>query len=288
MSSARRRASRADRHQVSAFVDTNVLVRHLTGDPPKMASRATAYLASADELLLTDLVVAETVYVLESVYEAPRDRVAHAVRSLLAFRSIVTVDPAVLLRAVEVYETARARLRRGLPGRRAPRAQESNRVASFDTVDRPGRAPSSASSRDLTRPIELVSDRSTSRAADRYQFGGSGVGGRSRQRVSRLAAEPVAPDGLEGAVVAVVLGAEGVAGPDGGSSSGGSSGSASRWRSTAADSTKPGARAPVSPASSGSTSASISARRPAAAADHRRGPRGGPPARPGARRRGGP
>ncbi len=92
---------------MSAFVDTNVLVRHFTGDPPTTASRATAYLASADELLLTDLVVAETVYVLESVYEAPRDRVAHAVRSLLAFRSIVTVDPALLLRTVEVYETAR-------------------------------------------------------------------------------------------------------------------------------------------------------------------------------------
>jgi predicted nucleic acid-binding protein len=92
---------------LTAFVDTNVLVRHLTGDPPELAARATAYLGTAPELLLTDLVAAETVYVLESFYAAPRVQVAEAVRSLVAFDSIVCVDPALLLRAVEVYEIDR-------------------------------------------------------------------------------------------------------------------------------------------------------------------------------------
>ena len=92
---------------MSAFVDTNVLVRHLTGDPANMADRATAYLASENELFLTDLVAAETVYVLESFYEAPRTEVAEALRSLVAFESIACVDPAILLRAAEVYETYR-------------------------------------------------------------------------------------------------------------------------------------------------------------------------------------
>ncbi len=90
-----------------AFVDTNILVRHLTGDPPAMAARATAYLASADELFLADLIVAETVYVLESFYEVHRPQVAVAMRSLIAFDSIVTVDRALLLRAIEVYEIDR-------------------------------------------------------------------------------------------------------------------------------------------------------------------------------------
>jgi predicted nucleic acid-binding protein len=88
-------------------VDTNVLVRHLTGDPADLAARASAYLGSAPELLLTDLVAAETVYVLESFYEAPRNEVAAALRSLLAFESLACVDPALLLRAIEVYETDR-------------------------------------------------------------------------------------------------------------------------------------------------------------------------------------
>jgi predicted nucleic-acid-binding protein len=72
-----------------------------------MAVRATAYLERETELLLTDLVVAETVYVLESFYEAPREQFAEAVRSLIAFDSVICVDPAVLLLSVEVYETDR-------------------------------------------------------------------------------------------------------------------------------------------------------------------------------------
>ena len=92
---------------MTAIIDTNVLVRHLTGDPPEMAARATAYLGIERELLLTDLIVAETVYVLESFYRAPRDQIAEAMRSLIAFDSIVCVDPALLLRAFEVYEIDR-------------------------------------------------------------------------------------------------------------------------------------------------------------------------------------
>jgi predicted nucleic acid-binding protein len=92
---------------VSAFVDTNILVRHLTGDPPEQAARATAFLAAADELLLADLVVAETVYVLESFYEVPRAKVAELIRATIAFPAIVVLDPVTLLRSLEVYETDR-------------------------------------------------------------------------------------------------------------------------------------------------------------------------------------
>lgn len=92
---------------MTAFVDTNILVRHLTGEPPTTARRATAFLAGQPELYLADLIVAETVYVLESFYKAPRDQVATAMRSLIAMRSMITVDPALLLRAIEVYEVDR-------------------------------------------------------------------------------------------------------------------------------------------------------------------------------------
>ena len=87
-----------------AFVDTNVLVRHLTGDRPEMSRRASAFLAAADGLLLTELDVAETIYVLESFYRASRADIARSIRSLIAFEAIVCVDPALLLRATEVYE----------------------------------------------------------------------------------------------------------------------------------------------------------------------------------------
>ena len=92
---------------MTAFVDTNILIRHLTGEPPDLAARATAFLAAADELLLPDLIVAETVYVLESFYEVPVEDVARLVRSVIAFPAIRTIDGALLMRALEVYETHR-------------------------------------------------------------------------------------------------------------------------------------------------------------------------------------
>lgn len=89
---------------LTSFVDTNVLIRHLTGDPPDMAVRATAALADAEELLLADLVVADCVYVLESFYEVERGRVAELMRAAIALPSIKTIHRSSLLRALELYE----------------------------------------------------------------------------------------------------------------------------------------------------------------------------------------
>ena len=121
---------------MTAFVDTNVLVRHLTGDPPAMAARATAYLASEEELLVADVIVAEAVYVLESFYEAPRHQVAESMQSLLAFDSVVTLDAAMLLRALEVYEVDRLDFAEAYLVASAER-NGVGRVASFDpAIDR--------------------------------------------------------------------------------------------------------------------------------------------------------
>ena len=121
---------------MTAFVDTNVLVRHLTGDPPETAERATAFLATHAELYLSDLIVAETVYVLESFYKAPREQVAEAMRSLVAMRSMIMVDPALLLRALEVYEVERLDFAEAYLVACAE-STGIGRVASFDrTIDR--------------------------------------------------------------------------------------------------------------------------------------------------------
>ena len=123
---------------MSVFVDTNILIRHLTGDPPAMARRATSYLQTESELLLTDLVVAETVDVLESFYEAPRQQVAEAMRSLVALTSVITVDPALLLRTLEIYETDGIDFAESYLVACAE-STGVNRVASFDrSIDRVG------------------------------------------------------------------------------------------------------------------------------------------------------
>jgi predicted nucleic acid-binding protein len=115
----------------AAILDTNILVRYLTGNPPAQARRATAFLAGATQLVLVDLVVAELVHVLESVYEQPRSRVAEATRSLLALPTVAVADLELLLRTIELYETLRLHF---ADAYLAANAELSGigRVASFD------------------------------------------------------------------------------------------------------------------------------------------------------------
>ena len=54
-----------------------------------------------------DLVVAEVVYVLESVYEVEREQVAELVRSIVGFPAVAVPDEGLLLRALEIYEQYR-------------------------------------------------------------------------------------------------------------------------------------------------------------------------------------
>ena len=72
-----------------------------------MAARATAALAAEQTLLLTDVVFAECVYVLESFYEVEREQVAGLMRAALALPSIRTLDRPSLQRALAVYELER-------------------------------------------------------------------------------------------------------------------------------------------------------------------------------------
>jgi predicted nucleic-acid-binding protein len=72
-----------------------------------MAKRATAALGAGEHLLLTDLVLAECVYVLESFYEVERPRVAELMRAAISLPHVDALDPSLLLRALEVYEIDR-------------------------------------------------------------------------------------------------------------------------------------------------------------------------------------
>jgi predicted nucleic acid-binding protein len=123
---------------LSAFVDSNVFIRHLTGDPPDQAKRATAFLRGAEHLILVDLVVAEVVYVLESVYELERERVAQLARAILGFPAVVVPDRALLLRALEIYEQYRIHFAESCLAACAE-ASGVGVVASFDqAIDRVG------------------------------------------------------------------------------------------------------------------------------------------------------
>ena len=92
---------------MTVLLDTDILVRHFTGDPPAQAARARMVLRTTQGLFLTDLIVAETVYVLESYYEAPRSEVAAHLRGALGSPRIGVAHPSLLWRALELYEVVR-------------------------------------------------------------------------------------------------------------------------------------------------------------------------------------
>lgn len=111
-------------------LDTNVLIRHLTGEPTDQARRASAFLATAQRLELPDLIVAEMVYVLQSLYARPRREVAVQVRSVLAYPPVRVDNEERLLRALELYEVGHVDF---AEAHLAARAEVSDgRVASFD------------------------------------------------------------------------------------------------------------------------------------------------------------
>lgn len=90
---------------MSEALDANVVLRHFTGHPPKMAARATAALVQAPprSLVLTDLTVAEIVYVLQGPYARPRDEVARLIEATLSLGSVVVDNEALLRRTLEHY-----------------------------------------------------------------------------------------------------------------------------------------------------------------------------------------
>ena len=70
------------------FVDTNVLVRYLTGEPSELAERAVEILDDPEPLTLSELVLVETAYVLESVYGVARARIVDALIELVQRRNL--------------------------------------------------------------------------------------------------------------------------------------------------------------------------------------------------------
>lgn len=92
-----------------AMVDANILLRHLTGQPPNLAERARGILEAAEaqkaRLVITAITVAEIVFVLERVYRWPRPRLAAGLRTLLEVDAFHFPEQATLSTVIALYET---------------------------------------------------------------------------------------------------------------------------------------------------------------------------------------
>jgi predicted nucleic acid-binding protein len=86
------------------LVDTNILVRFFTGDPPRMAAKARALIAQADAgactLVIPPIILAETFFTLESYYEFPRRDIASMLLEFVGCRGIEALEQARIARAL--------------------------------------------------------------------------------------------------------------------------------------------------------------------------------------------
>ncbi len=82
-------------------VDTNVLVRLLARDDQKQVEAAEAFVARG--AWISHLVLAETSWVLDSVYGLGPARIATAVELLLEHRDLAIQEPDVVARALDLF-----------------------------------------------------------------------------------------------------------------------------------------------------------------------------------------
>lgn len=83
-------------------IDTNIVVRLLTGDDPEQHRRARALLAE-NVCFVPDTVILETGWVLESIYERERQDVARGLRRFLGLANVRAEDFERLRRALTWY-----------------------------------------------------------------------------------------------------------------------------------------------------------------------------------------
>ena len=90
-----------------AFIDTNVIVCFLTGDPSQMADQARLLFDSVDRgeqtLVVPVIVIAETVWVLQSFFGYQPSDIARILQELLSHESIETDDKVSMLTALSRY-----------------------------------------------------------------------------------------------------------------------------------------------------------------------------------------
>jgi predicted nucleic acid-binding protein len=65
-----------------------VIVRYLTDDPPPMAAAAARIIEGDEPLILSEVILAETAYVLTTVYDIPRAAVVDALGAFIQRRNI--------------------------------------------------------------------------------------------------------------------------------------------------------------------------------------------------------
>jgi|SRR5271167_1594920 len=89
------------------LLDTNVILRFMLGDDETRHEQAKRLFHQAIDgevrLLLPTLVLAQVVWTLESFYQASRRYITNVLDALLATPGVISLEPRVIRRCVEIY-----------------------------------------------------------------------------------------------------------------------------------------------------------------------------------------
>lgn len=89
-------------------IDTNILLRHILSDDPKQTAKAGRLFYSGETILVTDVVLVETIWTLKSKrYGAQKDDIMALVSSLLAEPNITLESQSVVWSALDDYTHAK-------------------------------------------------------------------------------------------------------------------------------------------------------------------------------------
>jgi uncharacterized protein len=76
-----------------AFLDTNVILRHLLADHPQQSPRATVYLARVErgevQVYIADTVIFEAVFTLQRFYRQPKEKIRDALLPLIELPGVI-------------------------------------------------------------------------------------------------------------------------------------------------------------------------------------------------------
>ncbi|MCF8371044.1 MAG: PIN domain-containing protein [Bacteroidales bacterium] len=85
------------------IVDANVILRYFLNDNEAMFANSVQIIEN-NSIFIPFEVAAEVVYVLEKVYEVPRNEISQSLRNLIANPDISLNDKDVFIHALQIYE----------------------------------------------------------------------------------------------------------------------------------------------------------------------------------------
>lgn len=89
------------------FLDTNILLRYLTGDDEQKARRGLALLTKVEQgeekVVTSSMVIFETVFTLQKHYRVPRDRIRDSLGDIISLSHLELPNKRLYLRALEMY-----------------------------------------------------------------------------------------------------------------------------------------------------------------------------------------